>query len=241
MPCQRKTRPQASDLFSEAKIGWKGRFELLNSLFGDQRVLRLCHDTIFLAVSIIDRYVSKKAVPWKSLELCYGVCLLISSKYIERRDMIPTLQQKGWLLYGAVHQDVLLLERDILETLDYLVGRPLLTEFVWMELLGEERTKQTEDMVIYLCKLTLFDPGLIQIPSHIVARSAAAAARLALRLSPRPIPTTEVYYETVWRVLFRLFRGLERPPRELFAEYSRPENSSVALILHGCLLDFAAA
>ena len=109
-----------------------------------------------------------------------------------------------------------------------------------LELLGEERTKQTEDMVIYLCKLTLFDPGLIQIPSHIVARSAAAAARLALRLPPRPILTSEVYYEPIWQVLFRLFRGLERPPRELFAEYSRPENSSVALILHEYLLSFAA-
>lgn len=44
--------------------------------------------------------------------------------------MIPTLHQKGWLLYGALHQDVLLLERDILQTLAYLVGRPLLADFV---------------------------------------------------------------------------------------------------------------
>jgi hypothetical protein len=107
----------------------------LDLLFENQRNLRLRHDTIFLAVSIADRYSSKKAVPVKSLRLFCGVCLLISSKYIERRDRIPTLHQQGWLLYGASRQDVLLLEGDILETLGYLVGRPLLTELVWMELL----------------------------------------------------------------------------------------------------------
>jgi hypothetical protein len=212
----------------------------LELLFENQRILRLCHDTTFLAVRIIDRYSSKKAIPRKSLGLCYGVCLLISSKYIERRDMIPTLQQKGWLLHGAMNQDISLLERDILGTLEYLVGRPLLTEFVWMELLEQERTKQTEDMVLYLCKLTLFDPELIPFPSDIVARAVVAAARLALRLPPRPILTSEVNYEVIWQVLFRLFRGLEQPPRRLFVEYSRTENSFVALALHQCLLGFDA-
>jgi hypothetical protein len=134
----------------------------------------------------------------------------------------------------------LLLERDILETLDHLVGRPLLTEFAWMELLEQERTKQTEDMVVYLCKLTLFDPELITVPSDIVARAVVAAARLALRLPPRPILTSEVQYRVVWQVLFRLFRRLEQPPGRLFIEYSRTENSFVALALHQCLLSFDA-
>jgi hypothetical protein len=134
----------------------------------------------------------------------------------------------------------LLLERDILETLDHLVGRPLLTEFAWMELLEQERTKQTEDMVVYLCKLTLFDPELITVPSDIVARAVVAAARLALRLPPRPILTSEVQYRVVWQVLFRLFRRLEQPPGRLFIEYSRTENSFVALALHQCLLGFDA-
>jgi hypothetical protein len=165
---------------------------------------------------------------------------LISSKYIERRDRIPTLLQKGWLLHGATNQDILLLERDILETLDHLVGRPLLTEFAWMELLEQERTKQTEDMVVYLCKLTLFDPELITVPSDIVARAVVAAARLALRLPPRPILTNEVHYRVVWQVLFGLFRRLEQPPGRLFIEYSRTENSFVALALHQCLLGFDA-
>jgi hypothetical protein len=139
-----------------------------------------------------------------------------------------------------MNQDILLLERDILGTLEYLVGRPLLTEFVWMELLEQERTKQTEDMVLYLCKLTLFDPELIPVPSDIVARAVVAAARLALRLPPRPILTSEAHYEVIWQVLFRLFRGLEQPPRRLFVEYSRTENSFVALALRQCLLDFDA-
>jgi hypothetical protein len=74
-----ETIPQASDLFSEAKIGCKGRFELLGLLFENQRILRLCHDTTFLAVRIIDRYSSKKSIPRKSLGFCYGVCLLVSA------------------------------------------------------------------------------------------------------------------------------------------------------------------
>jgi hypothetical protein len=125
-----------------------------------------------------------------------------------------------------------------LVTLEYLIGRPLLTEFVWMDLLEQERTKQTEDMVMFLCKLTLFDPGLISVPSHIVARSVVAAARLALKLPPKPILTSEVQYEVVWQVLFQIFRGLQQPPGMLFIEYSCPENSSVALVLQQCLRDF---
>jgi hypothetical protein len=121
-----------------------------------------------------------------------------------------------------------------------LVGRPLLTGFVWMELLEQERTKQTEDMVLYLCKLTLFKPKFMTVPSDTVAKSIVAAARLALRLPPRPILTGEVHYEMIWQVLFRLFRGLEQLPRRLFVEYSRTEKSFVALALHQCLLGFDA-
>jgi len=134
-----------------------------------------------------------------------------------------------------MHQDVLLLEKDILGTLEYLVGRPLLTEFAWIELLEHERTKKTEDMVLYLCKLSLFDPEFIPIPSDVVARSIVAAARLALRLPPRPIITSGVRYEVVWQVLFRLFRRLEQPPTRLFIQYGHPANSFIALILHQCL------
>lgn len=135
-----------------------------------------------------------------------------------------------------MHQDVLVLERDILETLDYLIGRPLLTEFARMVLFEQERMKQTEDMILYLCKLSLFELEFIPVPSDIVARSIVAAARFSLRLPPRPIHTSDVHYKTVWQVLFCLFRDLGQPPRGLFIEYSRPANSSVALILHQCLL-----
>lgn len=107
-----------------------------------------------------------------------------------------------------------------------------------MELPERERTKQTTDMVMYLCKLTLFDPGLVSVPSDVVARSVVSAARLALRLPPRPILASEAHYKVVWQVLFRLFRGLEQLPRTLFNEYGRPENSFVALILNHRLSNF---
>lgn len=235
---QRKTRPQASYLFPNSEIGAERRFHLVNLLFENQDVLQLCHDTIFLAIRLVDRYSSKKAVPQGSLYFYYGVCLLISSKYIERRENIPKLDKKDWVLYGVKDWDVESVERDILETLEYTVGRPLLTEFAWMELPKQERTKQTMDMVLYLCKLTLFDPGFVPVPSNVVARSIVAAARLALRMPPKPILTDEAHYELVWQVLFRLFRGLEGLPRTLFDEYKRPENSFVAVILNHRLSNF---
>jgi hypothetical protein len=90
-----------------------------------------------------------------------------------------------------MHRDVLLLEKDI-----YSVGLLLLTEFEWTELLEHECMKQVEDMTLYLCKLSLFDPEFITVPSDIVARSIVAAARLALRLPPRPMLTSEVHYHS---------------------------------------------
>ncbi|KEQ57739.1 uncharacterized protein M437DRAFT_18109, partial [Aureobasidium melanogenum CBS 110374] len=171
------TRPQASYLFPNSEIGAERRSHLVNLLFENQDVLQLCDDTIFLAIRLVDRYSSKKAVPQGRLYFYYGVCLLISSKYNERK-----LDKRDWVLYGAKDWDVESVERDILEILEYTVGRPLLIEFAWMGLPKQERTKQTMDMVMYLCKLTLFDPGIVPVPSNVVAKSIVAAARLALRL-----------------------------------------------------------
>lgn len=107
-----------------------------------------------------------------------------------------------------------------------------------MEHPKQERTKQTMDMVMYLCRFTLFDPGFVPVPSNVVAGSIVAAARLALRLPPKLILTDEAHYEVVRQVLFRLSRGLEQLPRTLFNEYKRPENSFVGVILNHRLSDF---
>lgn len=202
-------------------------------LLQSQSDLQLCHDTLFLAVNIIDRYSTKIFIRWKGVELLCGVALLIASKYMDQRNRIPSIHQKGWLLYEATQQQVFDMERNILDALEHLIGSHTPYEFFHLGLLHHERTKEVENMALYVCKLTLFYGEFVSIPCSIIAKAAVAITRLALKLPPQPI--LEPHIKKVYPVLVCIFKKLNQVPEILFAEYSRPENSSVALTLDQCL------
>ncbi len=74
----------ACHMESQPHITEHTRANLVNWLFVCQEKLKFCPETIYLAVTLVDRYLAKKKVSGKRrLQVVGAACLLIAAKYEE--------------------------------------------------------------------------------------------------------------------------------------------------------------
>eukprot|EP00743_Colponemidia_sp_Colp-15_P004348 GILK01004690.1.p1 GENE.GILK01004690.1~~GILK01004690.1.p1 ORF type:complete len:482 (-),score=72.43 GILK01004690.1:293-1681(-) len=145
---------------------------------------RMEHQTLFLCVSVMDRFLQRvqSAVEANQIQLVGVTSLLIASKFEDTKP--PTLADGSYMTqYKFTKEDVGLLELDILKTLQFSVSCPTSLEFVkyYTELLHSCLSKPVDELAkrlaVYLCELALLDLDMLSFkPSAI----AAAALQLAL-------------------------------------------------------------
>lgn len=207
-------------------------------LVKSQQALELCSDALFLAVNILDRYAAKRVIKPTHHKLVGGVALLIASKYLDRRENLPTTSGSGWQLLSNYDQkDILRMEKHVLETLDYLIGYPSLPGHIQLELVGNQVSQRLGHMISYICKATLFYPEFVSVPSIIVARSAIVIARCAIGEISIPTVSSDSESTERQRVLCCMLRRLLRPPKILHRTYSSGKTIFVAMIMHKYLGD----
>lgn len=93
----------------------------------------LCSDSLYLAVNIVDRYLTKKQVKMTRLQLVGITALLIAAKYEE--IYAPEVKDCVYLCERAYsRQDVLDMEVEILQQLNFMItvptSYPFLTRFL---------------------------------------------------------------------------------------------------------------
>jgi len=167
----------------QAHVNEKMRGILVDWLVSVQQKYKLKDETVFLAVSVIDRYLALKATERQKLQLVGVTALLIAAKFEEIypphvNDMV-TVTDKAY-----TRQEIINMEVTMLGALDFKICRPTPMQFFEKYQAANGCSETHRDLALYLLELALVDYNMIGYsPSHLAA-SAVLLSNKLLRCRP---------------------------------------------------------
>ncbi|KAH0923224.1 hypothetical protein HID58_023242 [Brassica napus] len=139
----------------------------------------LMSETLFLTVNLIDRFLSKKAVLRKKLQLVGLVALLLACKYEE--VSVPLVEDLVLISDRAyTRTDVLHMEKTMLSTLQFNVSLPTQYPFLTRFLKAAQADKKCEVLASFLMELALVEYEMLRFPPSLLAATAVYTAQCTL-------------------------------------------------------------
>jgi len=140
---------------------------------------RLLPETLFLAVNIIDRFLSAKIVQLDRLQLVGVTAMFIASKYEE--VLSPHVSNFRHVADdGFTEEEILSAERFVLGALNYDLSYPNPMNFLRRISKADNYDVQTRTLGKYLLEISCLDHRFIGHPPHRIAASAMYLARMVL-------------------------------------------------------------
>lgn len=174
------TMPNANYMDHQENLEWHLRGVLVDWLVEVHTRFHLLPETLFLAVNIIDRFLSARIVELERLQLVGITAMFIASKYEE--VLSPHCQNFRHVADDGFSEDeILKAERFVLSALNYDLSYPNPINFLRRISKADNYDIQTRTLGKYLLEISLLDHKFMAYqPSHIAAASMYLA-RLILR------------------------------------------------------------
>lgn len=171
--------PNPEYMSHQDDLEWKTRGILVDWLIEVHTRFHLLPETLFLAVNIIDRFLSEKVVQLDRLQLVGITAMFIASKYEE--VLSPHVENfKRIADNGFSEAEILSAERAVLSTLDYDLSYPNPMNFLRRVSKADNYDIQSRTIGKYLMEISLLDHRFMEFhPSHIAA-GAMYLSRLML-------------------------------------------------------------
>ncbi|KAI3927457.1 hypothetical protein MKW92_044447 [Papaver armeniacum] len=167
----------------QSEIDVTMRMELVDFLVATHDVLNLPPEALYLAVHIVDRYLSINLVSKNELLLVGFSALVIAGKYED--DFVPPLEKYVALADGEFSKrQISAIENSILEKLGWTLTVPTAYHFLVRFIKAAVADKELENMVFYLAELGLMQYAMLQYSTSMFAASSVYAAKCALKKTP---------------------------------------------------------
>ncbi|KAK7529057.1 G2/mitotic-specific cyclin CYB1 [Phyllosticta citriasiana] len=164
---------------NQTELEWKMRGILVDWLLEVHTRFRLLPETLFLAVNIIDRFLSRKIVQLDRLQLVGVTAMFIASKYEE--VLSPHVQNFRHVADdGFTEEEILSAERFVLAALDYDLSFPNPMNFLRRISKADNYDIQTRTLGKYLLEISCLDHRFIAYPPSQISAAAMYLARLVL-------------------------------------------------------------
>jgi len=174
-----QTMANPSYMDSQAELEWKMRGILVDWLLEVHTRFRLLPETLFLAVNIIDRFLSCKVVQLDRLQLVGVTAMFIASKYEE--VLSPHVTNFRHVADdGFTEDEILQAEKFVLQALDYDLSYPNPMNFLRRVSKADNYDVQTRTLGKYLLEISCLDHRFIAHPPSQIAAAAMYLARLVL-------------------------------------------------------------
>jgi G2/mitotic-specific cyclin 2 len=171
------TQPNPDYMDHQDDLEWKMRGILVDWLIEVHTRFRLLPETLFLAVNIVDRFLSQKVVPLDKLQLVGITAMFIASKYEE--VLSPHV---GNFVHvaddGFTIDEVLSAERYTLSTLKYDLSYPNPMNFLRRISKADNYDIQTRTLGKYLMEISLVDHRFLEYKQSHIAAAAMYLARM---------------------------------------------------------------
>ena len=165
------TMPNPDYMDHQDHLEWHLRGVLIDWLIEVHTRFHLLPETMFLAINIIDRFLSARVVELEKLQLVGITAMFIASKYEE--VLSPHVQNfKHVADDGFTEEEILKAERFVLAALNYDLSYPNPMNFLRRISKADNYDIQTRTLGKYLLEVSLVDHRFMCFhPSHIAAAS----------------------------------------------------------------------
>ncbi|XP_060105642.1 G2/mitotic-specific cyclin-B3 [Heteronotia binoei] len=143
-----------------------------------QENFELTHETLYLAVKLMDHYLVKMTSMRDKLQLIGSTAILIASKFEERCP--PCVDDFLYICDDAYKREELIsMEMSILQTLHFDINIPVAYRFLRRFAKCSQATMETLTLARFICELTLQEYDFVQ---ERASRLAASCLLLALKM-----------------------------------------------------------
>jgi len=145
---------------------------------------KLVADTLYLAISYVDRFLSANLLSRDKLQLLGVAAMLIAAKYEEISP--PHAEDFCYITDNTyTKQELLKMESDILKLLQFELGNPTIKTFLRRFTRSAHEDKKRSILLMeflgsYLAELSLLDYGCLRFLPSVVAASVMFVARLTI-------------------------------------------------------------
>ncbi|KAG5324884.1 CCNA2 protein, partial [Pseudoatta argentina] len=174
-------RPKPGYMKKQPDITYSMRSILIDWLVEVAEEYRLQDETLYLAISYIDRFLSYMSVVRSKLQLVGTAAMFIAAKYEEIYP--PDVGEFVYITDDTYSKtQVIKMENLILRVLSFDLTVPTHVTFLMEYCISNNLSDKIKFLAMYLCELSMLegDPYLQYLPSHLAA-SAIALARHTFR------------------------------------------------------------
>ncbi|CAL0331962.1 unnamed protein product [Lupinus luteus] len=157
-------------------INERMRAVLIDWLIEVHDKFELLHETLFLTVNLIDRFLEKQTVARKKLQLVGLVAMLLACKYEE--VSIPVVEDLILISDKAYsRKEVLEMEKLMVNTLQFNMSVPTSYVFIKRFLKAAQADKKLELLAFFLVELSLVQYEMLKFPPSMLAAAGVYTAQ----------------------------------------------------------------
>ncbi|CAA7026019.1 unnamed protein product [Microthlaspi erraticum] len=156
---------------------------LINWLIEVHFKFDLMHETLYLTMNLLDRYLSQVPVQKSEMQLIGLTALLLASKYEDYwhpriKDLISISAE------SYTREQILGMERTMLKQLKFRLNEATPYVFMLRFLKAAQSNKKLEQLAFYLIELCLVEYEALKFKPSLLCASAIYVARCTLRTTP---------------------------------------------------------
>ncbi|KAI0710022.1 cyclin-like protein [Earliella scabrosa] len=172
--------PSADYMAGQTEINWQMRQTLVDWLLQVHLRYHLLPETLWIAINIVDRFLTKRVVSLMKLQLVGVTAMFIAAKYEE--ILAPSVEEFVFMTErGYTKEEILKGERIMLQTLDFKISH-YCSPYSWMRKISkaDDYDLQTRTLSKFLTEVTLLDHRFLRVKPSLVAAIGMYTARRML-------------------------------------------------------------
>ncbi|KAL8166862.1 hypothetical protein V2J09_008361 [Rumex salicifolius] len=227
----------ANYMTNQTEVTPQMRGVLINWLIEVHYKFDLMPETLYLSVSILDRYLSLVTIRKSQMQLVGLTALLLASKYEDFwhprvKDLVSISAE------SYTTKQMLEMEKGILRELKFRFNLPTAYVFMLRFLKASQSDAKLEHLAFYLIELCLVEYEALSFKPSLLCAAAIYIARCTLHINPKWTALLEhhaQYKESQLRVCSAMILRFQKAAKNgqlnvTYEKYSRPELGEVAAI-----------
>ena len=165
---------------SQSELTWEMRQTLIDWLLQVHLRYRLLPETLWIAINLVDRFLSKRMVSVVKLQLVGVIAMFTASKYEE--VLTPSIEEFVFMTgNGYTKEEILKGERVLLKALDFKISS-YCSPYSWMRRISkaDDYDIQTRTLCKFLVEVTLLDYRFLRVKPSLIAAVGMYTSRRML-------------------------------------------------------------